>query len=103
MSNNGLATDSIRLTKSRVDELLKDTQFLQLTCQEDRERVLITGHLKTYYALQLLLTAISLLPSGPESAAVALHVTVGAARTQFETLFSEREHHHDPQLSTSRC
>lgn len=103
MSNNGLATDSITLTKSRLDELLKDTQFLQLTCQQDRERISITGHLKTYYSLQLLLTAISLQHSGPDAAAIALYVTVGAARTQFETHFSKREHHHDQQLSSGHC
>ncbi|QDU02231.1 hypothetical protein V6x_19330 [Gimesia chilikensis] len=103
MSNNGLATDSITLTKSRLAELLKDTQFLQLTCQQDRERISITGHLKTYYALQVLLTAISLQHSGPDAAAIALYVTVGAARTQFETHFSKREHHHDQQLSSGHC
>ncbi len=103
MSNNGLATDSITLTKSRLEELLKDTQFLQLTCQQHLERISITGHLKTYYSLQLLLTAISLQHSGPDAAAIALHVTVGAAQTQFETHFSKREHHHDQQLSSGHC
>ena len=98
MSRKGLMNDSVACHTTIFLKLLNDSQYQKLECRHEREHISIQGSIKSYYSLQVLLTAIIQLRSRQPNKTFHVNVTIGSEQNLFEIYFSKREPTHDHQL-----
>ena len=98
MSRRGLAKDSVTCHITIFLELLKAPQYQEIECHYERKHISIQGSLKSYYSLQVLLTAIIELRSRHPNKTVHLNITIGSEQNPFVIYFSKQEPTHDHQL-----